>query len=236
MSAVVFAETVRRHITSIGYLTFLVLIALIGIFVSTFNTPGAMWPSLVTALAIITGSAIVGPELATGALQLIVSKPIARHAYVLGRVAGVWAATGLAAAVALFAEIVTRLMTAAPLPLPRLIEIFASELIVALLAIAFLALLGSVTVSYFNVAIYIGLQLAFSIVESLLGAMRLRSAFIESHPAILQVLVAIDDALFPSVPQQLSATWLLQSGALIFVALALACLAFQRREVPYGSD
>ena len=236
MSAVVFAETVRRHLTSAGYLAFLAFIAITGIFVATFRTPGALWPSLISALAIVTGSAIVGPEFTTGALQLIVSKPVARHAYVLGRVAGVWAATGLAAAIALFAEVLTRLMIGAPLSLPRLLEIFTSELIVALLAIAFLTLLGSVTVSYFNVAIYLGLQFAFFISESITGAIRVRNAFIAAHPGILQSLVAIDDTLFPSVPPELTVAWMLRNGALIFVALSLACLAFQRREVPYGSD
>lgn len=236
MNTVAFAETVRRHLTSIWYIAFLIFIALIGILVATFNTPGALWPSLITALSIIMGATIAGPEFTTGTLQLIVTKPVARHAYLLGRVAGVWAVAGLAAAAALFAEIFTRLITAAPLPLPRLIEIFTSELIVALLAISFLAALGSMTVSYFNAAIYVGLQLAFSVAESIVGAMRIRSPFIEAHPEILEVLVTIDNALFPSVPPELNVAWLLRSGSLVVVALALACLAFQRREVPYGSE
>ena len=235
MSAVVFVETVRRHVTSAGYLTFLALIAMLGMFVATFNVPGSGWPSMVTMLAIITGSALIGPEFSEGSLQLIVSKPIARHAYVLGRAAGVFASVGLAAFTAFLAEVVTRTIVGTAVP-PRLVEILAGELVVALLAIAFLAMLGSVTTWYFNAAIYIGAQAALMIVETVLGAMRLRSEFIDAHPEIAQITIAIDDALFPSVPPHLTAAWTARCLGLTVVALVLACLAFQRREVPYGAD
>ena len=98
MNATVIAETVRRHLTSAGYIVFLLFIAMVALFVSNFAVPGTLWPPLVSLLAIVTGSAIVGPELSTGTLQLIVSKPIRRSVYLVSRVAGVFACVALAAA------------------------------------------------------------------------------------------------------------------------------------------
>lgn len=236
MNGIVFAETVRRHLASIGYISFLIFVAIIGVFVATFNSPASAWPSLITALAVIAGSAIIGPEFTTGSLQLIVSKPVARHAYLLGRVAGVWACAGLAAFCALSAETITRVIIGARLPWQRLLEVFASELVVALLAVSLLTMLGSMTSSYFNAAIYIGVWFALLGAEVILGAMRLRSAFIDQHPELQQVVTSIDDAIFPSAPDHLTNAWLLRSTALIVTSLALACLTFQRREVPYGAD
>ena len=236
MNAVVFAETVRRHVTSAGFIVYTLLLALVGIFVATFHVPASMWPSLVTLLSIITGSAIIGPEFTTGTLQLIVSKPVARSAYLLGRVAGVFASVGLAAFVALAAEVTTRVILGSEMPWRRLFDVFAGELIVALLAIALLTLLGSVTVAYFSVAIYVGIQVGFSAAQALLGALQMRNAFIQQHPEIMQILATADDALFPSAPQMLTSAFVVQSVALAAMALALACLSFRRREVPYGAD
>jgi ABC-type transport system involved in multi-copper enzyme maturation permease subunit len=236
MSAVVFEETVRRHITSAGFIVYTLLLALVGIFVATFHMPASMWPSLVTLLAIITGSAIIGPEFSTGTLQLIVSKPVARSAYLLGRVAGVFASVGLAASVAVAAEVMTRVILGSETPWRRLFDVFAGELVVVLLAIALLTLLGSITVAYFNVAIYVGIQMGFSVAQALLGALQLRNAFIQEHPEIAQILATIDDTLFPSAPQVLTSAWVVKSVALAAVALALACLSFRRREVPYGAE
>jgi len=236
VNAVVFEETVRRHITSAGFIVYTLVLALIGIFVATFNVPASLWPSLVTLLSIITGSAIIGPEFTTGTLQLIVSKPVARSAYLLGRVAGVFASVGLAASVAVAAEVMTRLILGSEMPWRRLFDVFAGELVVALLAIALLTLLGSITVAYFNVAIYVAIQMGFSVAQALLGALKLRNAFIQGHPEIAQILATIDDTLFPSAPQVLTSAWVVKSVALAAVALALACLSFRRREVPYRAD
>ena len=236
MNAAVFEETVRRHLTSAGFIVYTLMLALAGIFVATFNVPASIWPSLVTLLSIIAGSAIVGPEFVTGTLQLIVSKPVARSAYLLSRVAGVFASVGLAATVALGAEVMTRMLRGSEMPWRRLFDVFAGELVVALLAIALLTLLGSVTVAYFNVAIYVVIQIGFSVTQAILGAMQLRNAFIQEHPEISQILATIDETLFPSAPQVLTSGWVVQSLGLAAVALALACLSFRRREVPYGAD
>ena len=56
MNRAVIAETIRRHVSSTGYVLFVVLVAMAGMVAATFNAPASLWPSLVTLLAIITGS------------------------------------------------------------------------------------------------------------------------------------------------------------------------------------
>lgn len=240
MTTVVIAETVRRHLRSLGYIVFVLLLAMVGIFVATFNTPGAIWPWLVTVLSIITGSAVIGPEFSTGTLQLIVSRPIRRSWYVLSRAAGVFLSVSLAAIVGFASECVARFVIGrAIVPWQRLTNTLIGALMVSLLAIALLTFLGSITRSYFNVAIYLGAQVVLSTTETIFGLLRVRGGFagrfLAHHPGIESSLVAFDDFLFPAVPTELHRDWLLRL-ATVAVALALACLTFERREVPYGAE
>jgi ABC-type transport system involved in multi-copper enzyme maturation permease subunit len=235
VNAIVIAETVRRHLTSAGYIAFVILLAMTGLFVSNFAVAGTLWPPLVSLLAIITGSAIVGPEFSTGTLQLIVSKPIRRSVYLVSRVAGVFASVALAALVALTVECGARLLFGrVPVPWQRLGEVFAGELFVALLAIALLAFLGSLTRSYFNAAIYVGVQAALGIANALLGVARLSGNAVV--PEVQRVVANVDDVLFTSLPPVLNLAWIGRTLAVAAVALVLGCVAFERREVPYSAD
>jgi ABC-type transport system involved in multi-copper enzyme maturation permease subunit len=235
VNATVIAETVRRHLTSAGYIVFLFFIAMVALFVSNFAISGTLWPPLVSLLAIVTGSAIVGPELSTGTLQLIVSKPIRRSVYLVSRVAGVFACVALAAAMAVTIECLARLLLGrGPVPWRRLGEVFAGELFVALLAIALLAFLGSLTRSYFNAAIYVGTQAVLGIAGALLGVARLAGNAVV--PRIQLALANIDDVLFTSLPPVLNAAWIARTLGVAAAAIVLGCLAFERREVPYSAD
>jgi ABC-type transport system involved in multi-copper enzyme maturation permease subunit len=237
---VVIGETVRRHLARPGYVVFLILLTMVGMFAASFNTAGQMWPWLITALAIVTGSAIIGPEFSTGSLQLIVSKPISRSAYLLARVAGVSASVGIAAVVGFTAECVARLLLGRALPWLRLAEVFSGALLVSFLTIALLTLLGSLTRSYFNVAIYLGMEAALSAIETLVGLLRVKAAaggaLHDHYPEVQSGLVWLDDFLFPSIPPELHRGWLVRLIATAIVALGLACLAYDRREVPYGPE
>jgi hypothetical protein len=238
---VVIQETVRRHLVRPGYVAFLILLAMAGMFAATFNTPGQMWPWLVTVLAIITGSAIIGPELATGTLQLIVSRPISRSSYLCSRVGGVFASVALAAVVGFTAECVPRfLLGRTMLPWQRLTEVLAGALLVSFLAIALLTFLGSLTRSYFNVAIYVGAQAALSATETIVGLLRVKAAvrggLLDRYPGIERGLAALDDFLFPAIPMELHRGWIVRLLATAIISLGLACLAFDRREVPYGPE
>jgi ABC-type transport system involved in multi-copper enzyme maturation permease subunit len=241
MNAAVVGETLRRHFMSVAYLAFVVLIALAGLLSSTFNRPASMWPTLVTILAIITGSALIGPEFSVGTLQLIVTKPVRRPVYLLSRAAGVFTAVTIAAVVALGAEALGRmLLRPDAVPWDRIIGAFGGALVESLLSISLLTLLGSLTRAYLNAAIYIGTQVVLGITASLLGVTRVRrsafGAFLEANPVIERGLARFDDFLFPSAPMALEWMWIARVVATAAIALTLACLAFTRREVPYGAD
>lgn len=235
MNGTVIAETVRRHLSHPGYIFFVVALALVGLAVSNFAMPGSLWPSLVTLLAIVTGSAIVGPEFSTGTLQLIVSKPLRRSVYFVSRIAGVFAVVVLGAIVAVIVECAARLLFGrVPVPWQRLAEVFAGELLVAFLAIALLAFLGSLTRAYFNAAIYIGTQAALGVAAAVLGLARLGGNPIV--PKIQLAVAKVDDVLFTSLPPMVTGEWIARSLTVAVAAIVLGCLAFERREVPYGAD
>jgi hypothetical protein len=235
VNAAVVVETIRRHVTHYGYILDLIFLALVGLFVSNFAIAGTLWPPLVTLLAVVTGAAIVGPEFSSGALQLIVSKPVRRSVYLVSRVAGVFAIVALGCAAGVVTECGARLLLGrAPVPWQRLGEVFAGELLVAFLAVALLVFLGSVTRSYFNVAIYIGAQVALNVTAALLGLARL-----SGNPYVEQVqraVVAVDNVLFTSLPPVLTLAWIARTLAVAAVAIVLGCLAFERRKVPYSAD
>ena len=239
MNGAVVAETIRSHVTSIGYLIFLLLVVAAGMVAATFNAPAALWPSLVSLLAIITGAAIIGPEFSTGTLQLIVSKPIRRPVYLISRVAGVFVSVSVAAIAGFVAEVLVRtLLPRATMPWTRLLLSLANTLALALLTISLLTLFGSLTRAYFNAAIYIGGQAVLAVALAFLGIMRVRgpvSGFLQ-HVPVERAVMAIDEVFFPSPPAQSSALWLLRIVLTAAVAIALACAAFSRREVPYGAE
>jgi ABC-type transport system involved in multi-copper enzyme maturation permease subunit len=235
----VFEETIRRHLTSLGYIAFAIFTALAGILASTFNRPASLWPSLVTLLAIITGSALIGPEFSTGTLQLIVSKPVRRYAYVVSRVAGVFVCVALVAAAGAASEIGTRFLGGGFVPWRRIVIVFACSLVVALLAIAMLTFLGSISRAYINAGIYIGALTVLSLLEAVLGIARFRAGVageLIDRFNVEEILVGFDDALYPSAASPSSADWALRTSIMAVVFVAIACLAFSRREVPYGAD
>src|SRR6185436_20033539 len=123
--------------------------------VSNFNRPGAVWPWWVGLLAIVAGCGPIGPEFSSGTLQLILVKPVTRAAYLLSRVAGVVAAVWIATFVAAFFELAGRLLWGGgAVPWQAILAAFLGSCADTILTVSLLALLGSITRAYFNVAIY----------------------------------------------------------------------------------
>jgi ABC-type transport system involved in multi-copper enzyme maturation permease subunit len=238
----VFEETLRRHLFNAGYLAYITLIGTVGLIAATFNRPASMWPTLVTMMALVTGCALIGPEFSTGTLQLIVTKPVRRYVYLLSRATGVFASVCVAAMTGFAAESLGRIAFVGldGVPWQRLGEAMSGALFVSLLSIALLTFLGSITRSYFNAAIYAGTYFFLWVVESALGLARVRGqvvgAYLEQHPGIERAIFRIDEILFAEAPQALNWQWALRVLATAAIALLLACLAFRRREVPYGSE
>ena len=228
MSAVVIAETVRRHVTSVAYWGFVAFAAIVALGTARFNTPAAMWPTLIGVLAIITGAAPIGPEFSSGTLQLILVKPLTRSAYLLSRVVGVVLVVWIAATIAASAELIARALLD-NLQTARIGIALLNAMAESILTVSLLTFVGSFTRAYFNVAIYMGLQISLSIAIAL-------AALGRRFPAVVRVLEQITNNLFPEAPWSLDAHWLLLVLSNAAVALVLACLIFRRREVPYGAD
>lgn len=228
MNRVVVEETLRRHVTNGGYLTMLALLAIVGLAASQFAQPAAMWPTLTALLAIVAGSGPIGPEFSSGTLQLILVKPIGRATYLLSRAAGVVLAVWLAALVACACEVIARLLSGGvPWGIfgTMLLNIGADTI----LTVSLLTLLGSLTRAWFNVAIYMGVQIGLSMAVGILTMAR-------RFPAVAEAMATAERTLYPELPRIIDGAWLALVLSVAAAALLLACLAFRRREVPYGAD
>lgn len=240
MNRVVIAETLRRHVTNGAYLAYVALLAIVALGSSAFDKPAAAWPSLVTLLAFIAGCGPIGPELSSGTLQLILVKPVNRATYLLSRVAGVVLAVWAAAIAAALCELAGRAIWGEGVPAAIIGSTLLNVAADTILTVSLLTLLGSLTRAYFNIAIYFAAMIGFSMLMFVLGLIRQsRNAvgrFLNEHIAIERGLSIVDKNLFPDLPPRLEGPWILMVLANAAVALLLACLAFRRREVPYGAD
>jgi ABC-type transport system involved in multi-copper enzyme maturation permease subunit len=229
MSGVVITETVRRYVTSIGFLGFLAFLAIVSFGTARFNSPGSAWPTLVGLLAIIAGCTPIGPEFSSGTLQLILVKPVKRSAYLLSRVTGVVLVTWIAAIAGFLAELAGRAMLAERLQVKTMAAALINAGADAVLVVALLTFFGSFTRAYFNVALYLVLQISLGIA---LGF----AALGRRWPWVTNALQHVMNNLFPDAPPSFDRQWLLLVLSNAAVALVLACLIFRRREVPYGAD
>ena len=99
----------------------------------------------------------------------------------------------------------------------------------SVLTVSLLTFLGTFARAYFNVAIYMMLQIGIGVSLSL-------AALGHRFPAVRRILEQILINLFPDPPPGLSVSWTLMVLSNAAVALVLGCLIFRKREVPYGAD
>lgn len=244
MSGVVIAETVRRQLTNIFILAFIGLLAMIGLTASRSESPAMIWPTFVTLLAIVVGSSLIGPEFSSGTLQLILVKPLGRSTYVLSRVAGAVLVVWTAIAVVSSCELIGRLLWEDGRNLGPVGIAALHAALRALLICALLAFFGTFTRAYFNVALYIVLNMGIEVLSGLLnmvrqsrgGLFRAFGEFVAAHPGIPKALTWLRHNLFPDPPLAIELPWILLVTSNAAIALLLACLLFRRREVPYGAD
>lgn len=241
MNRVVVMETLRRHVTNGGYLAYVALLAIVALGSSAFDKPAAAWPSLVALLALITGCGPIGPEFSSGTLQLILVKPVNRATYLLSRVTGVVLAVWAAAILAALLELAGRaIWGGAGVPVTMIGSALLNAAADTVLTVSLLTLLGSLTRAYFNIAIYFVAMMALSLLPPILGMIRQSQNavgnFLNEHMAIERGIISIGNNLFPDLPPRLDPEWILMVLANAAVALVLACVAFRKREVPYGAD
>ena len=227
MSSVVVFETLRRHLSSIGYWALVAFIGIVAAGMSQIGRPATLWPTLVTLLAIIAGARIIGPEFASGSLQLILVKPINRCTYLVSRVTGVVLAVWIGALAGLIGESIGRLVSGG-VPWEPLLSAFLFASLDAILVVSLLAMFGSFTRGYTNVELYIGIQLVLMMV--------LAFARGKLPPWLAAAISFVQDNLFPDAPPAFETGWLMLVLSNAAIALLIACFAFSKREVPYGAD
>jgi hypothetical protein len=226
VSGVVIGETVRRHVTSVAFGSFIALLAIVAFGVAAMGGE-RMWPGLVALLAIIIGASVVGPEFSSGTLQLILVKPVNRAVYLVSRAAGVVAVAWMAGGLAAVCEIAGRATEGTPdlrMIGVALVNTFGD----AFLIVALLALFGSFTRAYYNVVLYFGMQLFLAVVLGA-GARKL-------PVSVISAINWIQRNVFPDAPPRFDRDWLLLVACNGAIALLLACVVFRNREVPYGAD
>jgi hypothetical protein len=243
MNLVVVVETLRRHVTSVGYGCFIVLAALIatGSALTTGNL--SSWQGLTTLLILIIGSQLIGPEFSAGTLQLVIAKPVNRSAYLLSRVAGVVLAGWAGLWVPFAVSVVVRMLNHGIDDWTGTLAMPVNRSLAMILICALLVFFGSFTRSYFNVAIYMVTNVGISTVIGILGMLGQGrdvfgwvGRFIAANPGIVAALRAIDRNLFPDPPSGFDVQWAALVLSNAAVAIFCACLLFNRREVPYGAD
>jgi hypothetical protein len=229
ISMVVVRETIRRHVTNVGYLAYVAFLAIVGVGVAQFGPPGSAWPTLVGLLAIITGCGVIGPEFSSGTLQLILVKPIDRSTYLLSRVAGVVGVVGLAAIVACVGEAGGR-VARGEVPWEALGAALLNTIVASILTVSLLTFLGSFSRAYLNVAMYMVLRIGLGMLPPMLSLTGW------DLTGVNRVVMFVDSNLYPDAPSRIDGPWLLLVLSNAAIALVLACFVFRNREVPYGAD
>lgn len=245
MSTVVILETVRRHFAHLGYIAALLVLIVIVAAMAAIGAPSQAPYEIIGLFAMIAGCQLIGPEFSSGTLQLILSKPVGRSAYLLSRVIGVMLAVWVAIGVIFASDVIGRLVAGTPIVWRAAAATVLVAALKVLLDCALLAFFGSFTRSYMNIGIYLGGQILLSMVYGMLGMIKnavtgemgIAGAFLRRHPAVIEGFGAVNKNLFPDSPTILfDRNWILMMLCNASVALLLACVVFSRREVPYGAD
>jgi ABC-type transport system involved in multi-copper enzyme maturation permease subunit len=244
VSLVVIAETLRRHFAHLGYISALLILIIIVALMSAIGAPQAPY-EMIGLFALIAGCQLIGPEFSSGTLQLILSKPIGRSAYLLSRVVGVVLAIWIAIVVVFGSDVAGRLIAGTPIAWRTACAAALVSALKVLFVCALLALFGSFSRSYVNVGIYIAAQILLPMITGLLGMMRGSvsgemgkiGTLLRAHPGVIKAMNTITSNLFPDTPiLPFDRNWIVMIFCNASVALLLACVIFSRREVPYGAD
>jgi ABC-type transport system involved in multi-copper enzyme maturation permease subunit len=237
MIRTVVEETFRRTMTHAAMVIGALLVVAFGV----FNSPQIPY-AIAWLIVLGAGSQLIGPEFSSGTLQLIVAKPVNRSGYLLSRVAGAFAAIMTVDLITAVSLAVGKSAGNNPASWNALAQAAGKYALGGLLALSLLALFGSFTRSYGNIAIYIVLETVFSATIAWLSMMRLPrehssplASFLQRNPEVIKAVKALDQNLFPGT-LSITLEYVLLIIANSAIALLLGCLFFRRREVPYGAD
>ncbi len=235
-------ETARRFLAqksgSVGIWLALVALALLGSMPLRAGTPLAF---IVTMAVFVLAAGIVARDASSGALQMILARPILRAEYLLGRFfGGVVAVLVFLGATLLVTFLLDRAVALAgwtgdALPWGEALRVVAEEVPHAILNLAILLFFSTFLRGMGDVLAFLLFGLIFSVVPGIAGIMH--------QPKLASVSNAILQNLAPDgawrdifhggkLLQTGTAQWVLA----LAVYLLAATLVFNRREFSYGQD
>ena len=205
-----------------------------------------MWFGYMLIAVIVLGAQLIGPEISSGALQLLMVRPITCSSYLLSRVIGTYCVLIGAFTVCTAVQIVTRLGTEgrSGTPFRLLLVNSAANCLEAMYFVALLALFGALTRKFYNVACFGAFILAVSQGPAALrdvvqwsGTFRPIGAFVATHPGLVSSFFVLKHEILPTMSGRLLRPALIVTVVSnVALVLFLACLAFRGRELPYGGD
>jgi Cu-processing system permease protein len=239
-------EMVRRLILQkFGSRAVVAILSLLAVLIAlTAAGDGARGRAFGTAsLAVIAlGAGVVSRDVSSGAVQMILARPLTRAGYLIGRWLGVLAALGvfLAAAAALVAAFSLLAFpafhaTVEPLSVPALLRGGAGALLDGMLFSATLLCLSTFLPGYGDLIAYFLVVVGLGAAQSLAAALQ--------KPAIATAATLVRENLMPD--PDWNALLSGQSPSLepvgrwalaVAVLLLTAALIFRRREFAYGHD
>lgn len=209
-------------------------LSLFGVFAAAIGAGSDALFAPTTLVAVLLSIGIVSRDIRTGAVQMILARPVRRSAYLAGRYLGVVALVALYVATALLAGAAVMPLASRGALGSSLVSSAAGAFLQAGLAAALVLFFSTFLPGVGDVILYVLLQLGFDLTY---GLFRVRSA--EAAAAILSVksqilpqpewdrVVSDGRWLDPRV-----AAWALALTA----ALAAANWTFSRRQFGYGRD
>lgn len=232
----------RQKFGSTAVVALLSLLAVVIAFTSAADGARGRAFSTASLAVIVLGAGLVSRDVSSGAVQMILARPLTRTDYLLGRWLGVLAAlcvflATVAALVLLlsFAVFPAFHWSAEPLSLPGLLRGGAGALLDGALFSATLLCLSTFLPGYGDLVAYFLIVVGLGAAQSAGAALR--------QPVISEAALAIRDNLMPDpdwnalLAGQTSSLEPAGRWALALTALLLvAALVFRRRQFAYGHD
>ncbi len=217
----VILETLRRNLRSLYYRAFFgVTIAMAAVLTWAFGSPQS---GGFAYLGMFLAAQILGPEISSGSIQIVLMRPVGRAQYLLGRFIGVflaamilyWAAslTALAVAVGRGGDVVVS---------DHLVRALSGATQIAFI-MALLVLFSTFARSYFNVVLLLLYMMLIVPLNAWLGI---------HAPAISRMVMK---NLFAHISPYAGGDYLLVLSNTLIVLL-LSAVVLSRRQFPYGAD
>lgn len=246
MNAGIVFHSILSVMRSWGFRLYGVVLLVVSVYGGIESSHEKLWSWYMLIAVVVLGAQLIGPEISSGTIQLFIVRPITCSSYLLSRVVGTYCVLTGAFAACAAVQIATRLGTdgSGTMSWRLLLANAAANYLEALYFVALISLFGALTRKFYNVACFGGFILGVSqgppamrdVVEWS-GAFRPVATFVIKHPGLVSSFFVLRREILPTMSGVLLSPALIVSVVSnVTIVLFLACVAFGRREFPYGAD